>query len=95
MHRAHFRTRSPVVGLSPSLATWSMQGCSAGAGAAALGGGASHQLAGSLGGHPPTNWGAVIGSLPKGLTNDEKLRVKMSVPPSPSANLLKEMNAVR
>uniref|UniRef100_A0A7S0RDS3 ATP-grasp domain-containing protein n=1 Tax=Chlamydomonas leiostraca TaxID=1034604 RepID=A0A7S0RDS3_9CHLO len=38
------------------------------------------------------NWRAVIGSLPKGLTNDEKMRVKMSVPPSPSAALLKEMN---
>ncbi|KAL6747588.1 ATP-grasp domain-containing protein [Haematococcus lacustris] len=39
------------------------------------------------------NWSAVYGSLPKGLTDDEKLRVKLSVPPSPSAALLKGMNA--
>ncbi len=41
------------------------------------------------------NWSAVIGSLPKGLTSDEKMKIKMSVPPSPSAALLKEMNQVR
>lgn len=40
------------------------------------------------------NWSAVIGSLPKGLTNDEKMRIKMNVPPSPSAALLKELNPV-
>jgi hypothetical protein len=52
----------------------------------------STQLATSVTG--PNNWSAVIGSLPKGLNTEERARLKSSVPPSPSANLLREMNAV-
>lgn len=54
------------------------------------GGASTNQAAHSASG----NWSAVIGSLPKGLTTDEKMKVKMSVPPSPSAALLKELNPV-
>ena len=38
---------------------------------------------------------AVIGSLPKGLTQDQKLKIQQSVPMSPSMGVLKEMKAVR
>mmetsp|Transcript_24803 Transcript_24803/g.63947 ORF Transcript_24803/g.63947 Transcript_24803/m.63947 type:complete len:638 (+) Transcript_24803:91-2004(+) len=41
---------------------------------------------------PSGNWGSVIGSLPPGLTDEERMKVRMSVPPSPSAALLKELN---
>jgi hypothetical protein len=48
-------------------------------------------LSGSLTQH----YDAVIGSLPKGLTSDERLRVRQSAPMSPAVGSLQQLPQVR